>query len=153
MAESRFVYVTYIRSTPEKLWHALIEPEFTRQYWLESWQESDWTPGAAWAAKVPGGKTALTGEVIESDPYKRLVYTWRDDRKPEVSAEGPSRVTYELREQGESVRLTVIHEIDRPESKLIKNVSGGWPLVLASLKSFLETGEALEATKAWVECN
>ena len=87
----------------------------------------------------------------EFEPPRRLVLSWRNEFKPELRAEGYSRVTYELDQEGESVKLTVIHEIDKPDSKLIEAVSGGWPQILASLKSLLETGESLEATRRWPE--
>jgi uncharacterized protein YndB with AHSA1/START domain len=148
MASSRFVYVTYIRTTPEKLWQALIDPDFTRRYWLECWQESEWKPGSPWQAMVPGGRVIVTGEIIEIDKPRKLVLTWRGE-KPGQREEGYARLTYELERRGDSVKLTVIHEIDKAPSKLIADVSGGWPLVLASLKSLLETGEPLEETRHW----
>ena len=73
MAESRFVYVTYIRTTPERLWQALLDPEFTRQYWVATWQESEWEPGAPWKIMAPDGRVADTGEVLEIEPHRRLV--------------------------------------------------------------------------------
>lgn len=149
MAESRFVYVTYIRTTPEKLWRALLDPEFTRQYWFESWQESEWNPGAAWRLMIPDGRVGHSGEVLEIEPQRRLVLSWRAEFKPELRAEGDSRVTFDLEQQGESVKLTVIHEIDKPDSKLVKTLSNGWPHLLASLKSLLETGESLVETRRW----
>ena len=111
MAESRFVYVTYIRTTPEKLWQALIDPEFTRQYWCETWQDCEWKPGASWRLMIPDGRVADSGEVLEIEPERRLVLSWRNEFKPELHAEGYSRLTYELEQQGESVKLTVIHEM------------------------------------------
>ncbi len=150
MASSRFVYVTYIRTTPEKLWRALLDPEFTRQYWAETWQECDWKPGASWRLMIPGGRVGDSGEIIEIEPERRLVLSWRNEFKPDLRAEGHvSRLTYELERQRESVKLTVIHEVDKPDSKLIEAVSGGWPWILASLKSLLETGESLEETRQW----
>ena len=149
MAESRFVYVTYIRTTAEKIWQALIDPEFTRRYWVETWQESEWKPGASWRLMVPDGRVADSGEVVEIDPPRRLVLTWQHHLESELTAEGHSRMTYELAPQGEAVKLTLIHEIDRPNSKLIEQVSNGWPMVFASLKSLLETGESLEASRHW----
>jgi uncharacterized protein YndB with AHSA1/START domain len=151
MASSRFVYVTYIRTTPEKLWHALIDPEFTRQYWCETYQESEWKPGASWRIMAPGGRIADSGEILEFDPQRKLVLTWQNQLFPEVQAEGHSRLTYEMEKVGESVKLTLIHEIDKPDSKLIESVSGGWPHILASLKSLLETGEPLDETRHWPE--
>jgi uncharacterized protein YndB with AHSA1/START domain len=149
MADSRFVYVTYIRTTPEKLWRALTEPEFTRQFWCETWQECEWKPGASWRLMAPDGRTFDRGEVLEIEPHRRLVLSWRHEIFPEAHAEGFSRLSYELEERGEAVKLTVTHEIDRADSKLIAMTSTGWPPILASLKSLLETGEALEETRRW----
>jgi uncharacterized protein YndB with AHSA1/START domain len=151
MAESQFVYVTFIRTTPEKLWQALTESEFTRQYWMATTQESDWKPGASWRIAKPDGGTADSGEVIEIEPHRRMVLSWRNELFPEMTAEGYSRLTYELEQKGEAVKLTVTHEMDKSESKFIKAVSNGWPPILASLKSLLETGESLEATRRWPE--
>ena len=149
MSKSRFVYVTYIRTTPEKLWQALRDPEFTRQYWAESWQDCDWKPGASWKLMIPDGRIGDSGEVLEFDPGRRLVLSWRNQFVPELRDEPATRLTYELEPQGDMVKLTVIHESDTPGSKLIDAVSNGWPHVLSSLKSLLETGEALEATRRW----
>jgi uncharacterized protein YndB with AHSA1/START domain len=149
MDNSRFVYVTYIRTTPEKLWQALIKPEFTRLYWCDTTQESDWKPGAAWRIMMPDGRVADSGEVVEFEPHRRIVLKWRNEFKPQLKAEGYSRMTYELEPTGESVKLTVIHEIDVPGSQFIKAVSNGWPHILASLKSLLETGESLVETRTW----
>jgi uncharacterized protein YndB with AHSA1/START domain len=149
MAESRFVYVTYIRTTPEKLWRALIEPEFTRRYWVETWLESDWKPGSSWKIMIPDGRVADAGEVVEIEPGRRLVLTWRNEFKPELKAEGFSRATFDLEPQGDVVKLTVVHEMDKPGSKAIEAFSNGWPQILSSLKSLLETGESLEATRTW----
>jgi uncharacterized protein YndB with AHSA1/START domain len=141
--------VTYIRTTPEKLWQALLDPEFTRQYWCETYQESEWKPGASWRIMAPDGRVGDSGEILEFDPHRKLVLTWRNELFPDVRAEGHSRLTYELEKVGESVKLTLIHEIDKPDSKLIESLSGGWPHILASLKSLLETGESLEETRHW----
>jgi uncharacterized protein YndB with AHSA1/START domain len=149
MAESRFVYVTYIRTTPEKLWQALIDAEFTRQYWCETWQECAWKVGATWKLLAPGGQLADSGEVLECDPPRRLQLTWQNHLFADAHAEGHSRLTYELEPQEGAVKLTVTHEMARPESKLIDKVSQGWPAILASLKSLLETGAPLEATRYW----
>jgi uncharacterized protein YndB with AHSA1/START domain len=149
MAESRFVYVTCIRTTAQKLWQALIDPEFTRRYWVETWQESEWKPGASWRLMIPDGRVGDAGEILEIEPERRLVLTWRNEFKPELREEGFSRLTYELEQQGDMVKLTLIHEIDKPGSKLIDAVSNGWPMLMASLKSLLETGEPLEASTRW----
>lgn len=151
MSESRFVYVTYIRTTPAKLWQALTDPEFTRQYWCETRQESDWKVGSSWRNMIPDGRVGDAGEVVEIEPYRKLVLTWRNEFMPELRAEGYSRLTYELEQVGDSVKLTLTHEMNRPESKLIDAVSNGWPHILASLKSLLETGESLAETQKWPE--
>jgi uncharacterized protein YndB with AHSA1/START domain len=149
MAESEFVYVTYIRTTPEKLWRALIEPEFTRQFWCETTQESEWKPGASWRLLKPDGSAADSGEIVEFDPPRRLVLTWLNHMSPEVAAEGHSRMTYELEQQGGLVKFTVPHQMDKPGSILISKVSTGWPMILSSLKTMLETGESFESTRHW----
>lgn len=151
MASSRFVYVTYIRTTPEKLWQALIDPEFTRQYWCETRQESEWKAGSTWRLLAPDGRVADDGKVLEIEPRKRLVLSWQHQIMPDARAEGPSRMTLTLEPQGESVKLTILHELDKPDSKLIEGVAGGWPAIIASLKSLLETGEALEVSRRWPE--
>jgi uncharacterized protein YndB with AHSA1/START domain len=151
MPGDRFVYVTYIRTTPEALWQALIDPAFTRRYWCETWQESTWQPGAAWRIMGPPNRVCDTGEVIEIDPPRRLVVTWQNHMFADMQAEGHSRLTYELEPQSDSVKLTLTHEIDVSPSKLIAATSQGWPPILASLKSLLETGEPLEITRRWPE--
>ena len=139
----RFHYVTYIRTTPEKLWEALLQPEFTRAYWFGTWQDCDWQPGSSWKLMFSDGRVADEGAVVEIEKPKRLVLRWRNRWSPELHEEGDSRCTIELEPSGETVKLTILHEIDRPGSKLIEAVSGGWPKVLSSLKSLLETGTAL----------
>ena len=151
MADSRFVYVTYIRTTPEKLWQALIDPEFTRRFWCETWQDCEWKPGATWRLMTPDGRVADSGEILEIDPQKKLVLSWRNELFPDMRAEGHSRLTYELEAKGEAVKLTLIHEIDKADSKLIDATSSGWPAILSSLKSLLETGEPLDETRRWPE--
>ena len=148
MAESQFVYVTFIRTTPEKLWRALLEPEFTRQYWMGTVQESEWKPGASWKIVFPDGRMTDSGEVVEIDPPRKLVLKWKHELFPELTGEGYARMTYKLEPQGDMVKLTVLHEMDKPESKFIKAVSNGWPIILSSLKSLLETGEPLETTRS-----
>ncbi len=147
MKQSRFVYVILIRTTPEKLWQALTDPEFSRKYWKNMRQESDWQPGSPWSLRFPDGKLADSGTILKSEPPHKMIVQWRNEWKPELNAEGYSQMTYELVALGESVRLTVIHEIDVPQSKLIEAVSNGWPQILSSLKSLLETGEELAITR------
>jgi uncharacterized protein YndB with AHSA1/START domain len=146
---SRFLYVTYIRTTPEKLWDALTKPEFTKLYWCETWQDCDWQVGSSWKLMIPDGRVGDSGEVVECDPPRRLVLTWQNQFIPEMKADGTSRMTYELEPVGDVVKLTLLHEIDLDGSKLIDAVSNGWPGLLASLKSLLETGESLEMTRKW----
>ena len=152
MSKSQFVYVTYIRTTAEKLWQALTAPEFTERYWMQTRQESDWKPGSPWRVLVPDGHPIITGQVVEIDHPRRLVLTWRGEKTPEQKAEGYTRCTYMIEPLGSSVKFTVQHEVDVANSVTIAAVSGGWPLVLASLKSFLETGEPLEQTRSYVPC-
>ena len=123
----QFVYVTYIRTTPEKLWQALIEPEFTRQFWVGTWQDCSWKQGASWRLMIPDGRVADSGEVLEIDPPRRLVLSWNNEFKPELRGDGPSRLSYEIEQQEEMVKLTVIHQSNTPGSKLIEAVSNGWP--------------------------
>jgi uncharacterized protein YndB with AHSA1/START domain len=149
MGKSQFVYVIYIRTSPEKLWEALTKPEFTRQFWCETWQECDWKQGTSWKLITPDGRAIDSGEVIEIVPHKRLVVSWRKETIPAMHAEGHSRLTYELEQHGDTVKLIVTHTMDRDNSKLIQAVSSGWPPILSSLKSMLETGESLELTRHW----
>ena len=149
MSASRFVYVTYIRTTAEKLFDALTQPEFTRAYWAEVWHDCTWEPGAAWRIMIPDGRVGDSGEVVEIDRPRRLVLKWRNEFRPELRAEGYSRCTFEIEPAADAMKLTVTHEMERPDSKLIAEVSSGWPAILSSLKSLLETGEPLEATKRW----
>jgi uncharacterized protein YndB with AHSA1/START domain len=138
---STFVYVTFIRTTPERLWSALTSPDFMKQYWFGMHQEADWKPGAPWRLVFADGRTADTGEVVAVDPPKRLVVKWRNEFKPELKEEGYSRCTFELEPTDAAVKLTITHAMERSDSKFIVAVSGGWPRVLSNLKSLLETGE------------
>lgn len=147
--QSQFLYVTFIRTTPEKLWQALTQPEFTKQFFFETVQECDWKLGSSWKMVAPDGTVADSGEVLEIDPPKRLVLKWQHEYKAEAKAEPAGRMTYTLEPQADMVKLTVLHESPVPESKLIHGVSNGWPIILSSLKSFLETGESLEETRSW----
>lgn len=112
-------------------------------------QESEWKQGASWRIVKPDGSIADSGEVVEIEPQKRLVLKWQNQMLPEMTAEGFSQMTLEFERLGDSVKLTVTHRMDKSESKFIKAVSGGWPIILSSLKSLLETGESLEATRQW----
>ncbi len=146
---SRFVYVTYIRTTQEKLWKALTKPEFTKLYWCETWQDCDWKVGSSWKLMIPDGRMGDSGEILEIEKPKHLALTWRNEFKPEFMAEGYSTCAIDLEPIGDTVKLAITHEIDCKDSKLIAGVSYGWPKILASLKSLMETGEALEVTRKW----
>ena len=143
VSAATFNYVTFIRTTPEKLWTALTSPEFIKKFWFGMHQETDWKAGSPWRLVFPDGRVADSGEVLEVDPPKRLVLKWRNEFKPELTAEGYSRCTFELEPIAEAVKLTVTHVRDRTESKLSEAVSGGWPRILSNLKSLLETGEVV----------
>jgi uncharacterized protein YndB with AHSA1/START domain len=144
-----FVYVSYIRTTPAKLWDALTQPEFTRQYWMGFSHDTTWEPGAAWTLRSPDGSVADTGQVVEYDRPRRLILSWRNERVPELREEGYSRCTFELEPFGELVRLTITHEMDEPETKFLQAVSMGWPGIVSGLKTLLETGQALDVAKAF----
>jgi len=140
---SKYVYVTYIRTSPQKLWDALTDPKFQKQYWFDMHQECAWTKGASWSMKFSDGRTADSGEVLEIDPPRRLVLKWRNEFRPELKDEGFSRCEYLLEPDADIVKLTVTHSIEKDQAKFIEAVSGGWPRILSSLKSFLESGNAL----------
>lgn len=141
MNRSTYVYVTYIRTTPEELWSALTDPATMRQYWFGMHQETDWLPGAAWKLVFPDGRIADSGEVAEAERARRLVIKWRNEFKPELRVEGYSRCTMELEPEKDAVKLTITHVMESGDSKFIEAVSGGWPKVLSNLKSLLETGQ------------
>ena len=155
MSKPKFVYVTYIRSTPEKVWQALTDQQMIRKYWFGMTAECDWKPGSPWRLNFEDGRTADSGEVLEAVPPKRLVLKWRNEFKPELKAEGYSRCTMEIELAdyypdfgGKAVKLTITHETEGEGTKLIEAVSGGWPKVLSNLKSLLETGDVAFTTKA-----
>jgi uncharacterized protein YndB with AHSA1/START domain len=146
-ATTTFVYVTFIRTTPERLWSALTNPDFTKKYWFGMYQETDWKAGSSWRMVFPDGRVADTGEIVEVDPPRRLVIRWQNEFRPELKAEGYSRCTMDLEPMADVVKLTITHAMDRAESKFVEAVSGGWPRILANLKSLLETGEVIMTTK------
>ena len=140
---SRFFYVTFIRAAQRKVWEAITDPDQTRLYWHGVRNVSDWTLGADWKLTFADGRVADSGKVLEIEPPRRLVLEWRNEFLPDLKAEGFSRCQFELSEEHGVTRLAVTHEIDVERSKLIEAVSGGWPMILSSLKSLLETGSAL----------
>jgi uncharacterized protein YndB with AHSA1/START domain len=136
-----FVYVAFIRTTPDRLWSALTSPDFTKKYWFGMHHDTGWQAGSPWRLVFPDGRVADTGEIVEADPPRRLVLKWRNALRPELKSEGFSRCTIELEPEAGAVKLTITHRADRPNSRLIQAVSGGWPRILSNLKSLLETGE------------
>ena len=141
MARSTFVYVTYIRTTPEKLWSALTDDvEFVKQYWFGMHGESQWTAGSSWKMVSGDGQIMDAGEIVAAEPPRRLVIRWQHQSKPELKAEGDSLCTMELEPSGSAVKLSITHSIEREPSKFILAVSGGWPKVISNLKSLLESG-------------
>lgn len=149
MSKPQFVYVTYIRTTPEKLWEALTDADFIRRFWFGVKAECDWAPGSPWSITLPDGRVADTGEILEAVPPKRLVIDrWQNQFMPELKAEGTARCTFEIEPVDGAVKLTVTHVAQGEGDKLIKAVSGGWPKILSNLKSLLETGQVVFETKA-----
>ena len=144
---STFVYVTYVRTSAEKLWAALLMPEFTRQYWYGMDMVCDWKVGASWQLRFADGRIGDTGEVLEIDPPHRLVLRWQNEFRPELKAEGPAQCTFELEPHGEIVKLTITHSSPQANSQLIVAVSRGWPKILSNLKSLLETGKPMTSER------
>jgi uncharacterized protein YndB with AHSA1/START domain/DNA-binding transcriptional ArsR family regulator len=157
MDRPTFVYTTYIRTSPERLWQALTEPAFTERYWNIT-SDTDWKQGSPMTWNQRGIATAdPEQEVVESDPYRRLAYTWHaftpelaaaldidEDRRARLAAERRSKVTFDIEPlDDEQVKLTVVHDDLAPDGLLKDMISNGWPRVLANLKTLLETGEAL----------
>ena len=136
------VFEIYIRTTPDRLWHAIIDPEIRARYQFGSRVESDWAPGSDYQvvhAGAPG--PLLAGENLEVDPPRRLVQSYRALWDDDVASEGTSRVTWEIEPVGDSCRLTVTHDQLREDAD--PHVYGGWPMILSGLKTWLETGEEL----------
>ncbi len=144
VSKEKFVYVTYIATKPEKVWEALLEGELTRQYWKHE-NVSDWKPGSEWKHVTGDAKRTVrvVGKVLESVPNKRLVLTWSDAADASNKTEH-SLVTIDIETVGDMVRLTVTHDRLKPGSDMQRKVTNGWPRVLSSLKTFLETGRPLD---------
>ncbi|RFU82253.1 ArsR family transcriptional regulator [Streptomyces triticagri] len=156
MDSSAFVYTTYIRTTPERLWQALTDPAFTRRYWgLEF--ATDWTPGAAMAWRQAGASIEDPAQIVlESDPFRRLAYTWHTFTPEWAEAAGVdegtlaairdeprSKVSFDLEPHDGMVKLTVVHDGFEPGSTVRGMIDEGWPSLLSGLKTLLETGEPL----------
>lgn len=141
---STFVYVIYIAARAEAVWQALLDGEFTRQYWDRD-NVSDWQPGSRWEHRRLDAtrSVAILGEVLEAAPPHRLVLTWAEPGARD-SAAHRSRVSFEIETVADMVRLTVTHDQLEAGSEMQRKVSGGWPRVLSSLKSLLETGRPLD---------
>ncbi len=140
LQRSEFVYTTYIRTTAERLWQALTDPAFTRRYWQGITFKSDWAVGSPLTLERDGAPLGDPLQVVlESDPYRRLSYTWHVT----AANEPRSRVTFDLEPHGQLVKLTVVQGAFEPDSPVLARISDGWPRVLSNLKTLLETGETL----------
>jgi uncharacterized protein YndB with AHSA1/START domain len=146
-ATSRYIYVTYIRTTPQAVWAALTNPETMKGYWFGVSIQTDWKPGSPWTMVHADGRVTDTGEILECDPPRRILLKWRNEFRPELKAEGYALCAMDIEPQegakDGAVKLTITHTIERADSKLIEAVSGGWPRILSNLKSLLETGEVV----------
>jgi uncharacterized protein YndB with AHSA1/START domain len=142
MRKPEFVYVTYIETTPERLWEALTSSEFSRRYWFNTDVKSEWKVGSPFAL-VMNGTTTDVGEILEADPPRRLSYTFQHMLNEAAKREPPSKVVFNLEPHGKLVKLTLTHEGFAEGSKHLNGISKGWPAILSSLKSMLESGTAL----------
>lgn len=143
-ARPKQVYQMFIKATPERVWEAMTNPEFTTRYFGGPRVSSDLNLGSPFNYLSPEGKIVVEGEVVESDPPRRLVHTWRSLWDDAVSQDSASRVTWELSPRGDGVTcLTVVHDHFDGETATYKQTSGGWSWVLSNLKTLLETGEVM----------
>jgi uncharacterized protein YndB with AHSA1/START domain len=138
------VYTIYIASTPEKVWEALTSAEFSRKYFFGNTVEVDLRVGGGYIVRTPDGALHISGEVIECDPPRKLTITFNVNWPELIEKLGPTLVTYEIEPAGDAVRLTMTEAHDRPiDDDILSGGRTGWPAILSSLKSLLETGEAL----------
>ena len=144
MSKPVFVYVSYIAATPDKVFKALTSTEATAKFWFGNAVTSDWKVDSPITFHREG-KLILQGKVLEYDPPRRLSHTFKPMHNEAFSAEQPSRVVYELEQQRDQVKLTVTHDGFAEDSKVFASISNGWPLVLSSLKSYLEANRVLWA--------
>ena len=142
MRKPEFIYVTYIETTQEKLWDALTNSEFTRRYWFNTEVKSDWKVGSPFAL-VMNGTTTDVGEILQVDRPRRLSYTFHHVLSEAACNERPTKVTFNLEPHGKLVKLTLTHEDFEDGSVILDGISKGWPAILSSLKSLLESGPAL----------
>jgi uncharacterized protein YndB with AHSA1/START domain len=143
MSKPEFVYTTYIETTPEQLWQALTDSKFTTRYWWDTSVISDWKVGSP-VSLVLKGKITDVGEILIADQPKRLSYTFHHILNEAALKERPSRVTFTLEPHGSLVKLTLTHEGFAGDSVVYDGISKGWPAILSSLKSLLETGKPLD---------
>ena len=143
MSKPDFVYVTYIETTPDKLWHALTDGDFTERYWFGARLRSDWKVGSTFEMVRSDGSVSDAGKVVEVDPPRRLAYTFVN-LSEKYRGDLPALATFELEPFGKLVKLTLTHEGFAEGSKMLPAISKGWPAILSSLKSVLETGQPLE---------
>jgi uncharacterized protein YndB with AHSA1/START domain len=144
MAESRFLYLTYIRAPAQTVWDALTDPAQNRLFWSGYHQQSSWAVGADFAIVSQDGQAWDTGKVLAFDPPKHFQVTWNHQHDPAMKAEGESTCSFDLEALSDQLtKLTVTHTMPVADSKLIGAVSTGWPMIMSSLKSLLETGKAL----------
>ncbi len=143
MEKPKFVYVTYINSTPEKVWEALTNPEFTRQYWGGHRLQSEWKKGSSIKYVKEDGSVHLEGIVLQVDPPRLLSYTWAAYAGAPAGGDEETRVTFEITTGFDVTKLITTHEGFVPGSQLLGRISEGWPAVLGSLKTLLETGKAI----------
>jgi len=142
MRKPEFIYVTYIETTPEKLWEALTNAEFSKRYWFGTDVQSDWKVGSPFAL-VTNGTTTDVGEILEADPPRRLSYTFHHVLNEDARKEPPTKVVFDIERHGKLVKLTLAHEGFAAGSKLLDAVSKGWPAILSGLKTMLESGTEL----------
>jgi uncharacterized protein YndB with AHSA1/START domain len=142
--EPMTVYTIYIASTPEKVWEALTSAEFSRKYFFGNSVDIDQRVGGAYLVRAPDGALHISGEVIECIPYRKLSFTFNVNWPALIEKLGPTLVTYDIEPAGDAVRLTMTESHDRPiDDDILSGGRQGWPAILSSLKSLLETGEAL----------
>jgi uncharacterized protein YndB with AHSA1/START domain len=146
MNNQKFIYVNYIKTTPDELWEALTSSAFTRQYWMGHNIESDWKSGSSVKFFKPDGTVILIGKILVAEKPRVLSYTWSMQMDEVMRAEKPSRVTFLLERyepNPELVKLTVCHDDFPEDSKVFPSISDGWPMVLSGLKTLLETKQAI----------
>src|SRR6266852_3091380 len=142
MSTPEFAYITYIETTAEKLWHAMIDADSTERYWFDTELKTDWKVGSP-VALVMDGTTTDVGEVLEFDSPRRLSYTFHHVLSEAARKERPTRVVFNREPHGKLVKLTLTHEDFEAGSVILDGISKGWPAILSSLKSMLESGTAL----------